>query len=98
MDEFHSYCCSIVTGKIIYEQVGAVVDRMEGNTQGKAAVFGLLHHAGLKLNAQPGDKTFGFLQRLGHILGGRGRSWSRKPEVPKWWISKSKGADETDQW
>ena len=29
-------------GKIIYEQVGAVVDRFEGNTAGKAAVFGLL--------------------------------------------------------
>ena len=85
-------------GKIIYEQVGAVVDRLEGNTQGKAAVFGLLHTAGLKLAAQPGDGVFAFIQRLGHVIGGRGRSWSRKKEVPTWWVSKSKGADASDQW
>ena len=85
-------------GKIIYEQVGAVVDRFEGNTQGKAAVFGLLHTAGLKLNANPGDVLFGAIQRLGHFLGGRGRSWSKEEDIPKWWVSPSRGADETDQW
>lgn len=85
-------------GKLIYEQVGAVVDRFEGNTQGKAAVFGLLHTAGLKLSAAPGDKVFGFIQRLGHLLGGRGRSWSKEDEIPKWWSSSSRGADGTDQW
>mmetsp|Transcript_18220 Transcript_18220/g.25887 ORF Transcript_18220/g.25887 Transcript_18220/m.25887 type:complete len:289 (-) Transcript_18220:489-1355(-) len=84
--------------KVIYEQVGAVVDRLEGNTQGKAAVFGLLHHAGLKLNANPGDGVFAFIQRLAHVIGGRGRSWSRKNDVPGWWVSKSKGADASDQW
>ena len=82
--------------KIIYEQVGAVVDRFEGNTEGKAAVFGLLHHAGLKLNANPGSKSFQLLQRLGHLLGGRGRSWSRENDIPSWWKSKSRGADGTD--
>jgi len=85
-------------GKIIYEQVGAVVDRFEGNTKGKAAVFGLLHTAGLKLNADPGSAVFSFIQRLGHALGGRGRSWSKEEDIPSWWISKSKGADATDQW
>ena len=85
-------------GKVIYEQVGAVVDRFEGNTQGKAAVFGLLHTAGLKLNANPGDPVFGFIQRIGHLLGGRGRSWSKEEDIPKWWISKSRGADDTEQW
>ena len=85
-------------GKIIYEQVGAVVDRFEGNTQGKAAVFGLLHIAGLKLNASPGDAVFGLIQRIGHLLGGRGRSWSKEEGIPKWWVSKSRGADDTDQW
>eukprot|EP00529_Nitzschia_sp_RCC80_P030606 CAMPEP_0113487012 /NCGR_PEP_ID=MMETSP0014_2-20120614/25292_1 /TAXON_ID=2857 /ORGANISM="Nitzschia sp." /LENGTH=292 /DNA_ID=CAMNT_0000380701 /DNA_START=78 /DNA_END=956 /DNA_ORIENTATION=+ /assembly_acc=CAM_ASM_000159 len=84
-------------GKIIYEQVGAVVDRLEGNTQGKAAVFGLLHTAGLKLNASPGDVVFGFIQRLGHLLGGRGRSWSEDEDIPAWWTSKSRGADGTEQ-
>lgn len=83
--------------KIIYEQVGAVVDRFEGNTQGKAAVFGMLHTAGLKLNASPGDKVFGLIQRLGHFVGGRGRSWSEKDDIPSWWTSSSRGADGTDQ-
>lgn len=86
-------------GKIIYEQVGAVVDRFEGNTQGKAAVFGLLHTAGLKLAANPGDAVFGAIQRIGHFLGGRGRSWSKEEDIPKWWrVSNSRGADDTDDW
>ena len=85
-------------GKIIYEQVGAVVDRFEGNTQGKAAVFGLLHTAGLKLSANPGDAVFGAIQRIGHFLGGRGRSWSKEEDIPKWWVSNSRGADDTDDW
>mmetsp|Transcript_11453 Transcript_11453/g.14921 ORF Transcript_11453/g.14921 Transcript_11453/m.14921 type:complete len:255 (+) Transcript_11453:207-971(+) len=84
-------------GKIVYEQVGAVVDRLEGNTQGKAAIFGMLHTAGLKLNANPGDKVFAFIQRVGHFVGGLGRSWSREEDIPEWWTSKSRGADETDQ-
>lgn len=84
-------------GKIIYEQVGAVVDRFEGNTAGKAAVFGLLHSAGLKLDASPGSVVFALIQRIGHALGGRGRSWSRDEEVPGWWTSKSRGADATDE-
>lgn len=85
-------------GKIIYEQVGAVVDRLEGNTAGKAAVFGLLHTAGLKLEASPGSLVFRLIQRLGHALGGRGRSWSREDDIPSWWVSKSRGADDSDQW
>jgi hypothetical protein len=84
--------------KIVYEQVGAVVDRLEGNTRGKAAVFGMLHTAGLELNASPGDTVFTLLQRLGHLAGNMGRSWSREDEIPKWWISKSRGADDTEQW
>ena len=84
--------------KIVYEQVGAVVDRLEGNTQGKAAVFGMLHTAGLKISASPGDKVFAFIQRLGHLAGNMGRSWSREDEIPKWWVSKSRGADDTEQW
>jgi len=85
-------------GKIVYEQVGAVVDRHEGNTEGKAAVFGMLHTAGLKLAASPGDKVFAFIQRMGHFAGNMGRSWSREEEIPKWWVSQSRGADETEQW
>lgn len=89
-------------GRIIYEQVGAVVDRFEGNTEGKAAVFGLLHVAGLKLPAVPGI-IFATIQRLGHALAGKvagvgGRSWSREGDIPSWWVSKSRGADDTDVW
>eukprot|EP00584_Thalassiosira_punctigera_P009058 CAMPEP_0172528930 /NCGR_PEP_ID=MMETSP1067-20121228/3140_1 /TAXON_ID=265564 ORGANISM="Thalassiosira punctigera, Strain Tpunct2005C2" /NCGR_SAMPLE_ID=MMETSP1067 /ASSEMBLY_ACC=CAM_ASM_000444 /LENGTH=261 /DNA_ID=CAMNT_0013312909 /DNA_START=80 /DNA_END=865 /DNA_ORIENTATION=- len=80
-------------GKIIYEQVGAVVDRLEGNTEGKAAVFGLIHTGGVKLSATPGDAVFSFIQRVGHWVGNQGRSWSREDEIPKWWISPSRGAD-----
>ena len=96
--------CSVVwtpKGKIIYEQIGAVVDRLEGNTQGKTDVFGLLHAAGAKnVKAKPGDKWFAFQQRLSHFVGGsgRGRSWSTPKNIPEWWQGKSRGADESDQW
>jgi len=85
------------SGKVVYEQVGAVVDRLEGNTQGKAAVFGLLHTAGLKLSGSPGNKVFQIMQRMGHLAGTGGRSWSKEENIPKWWISKSRGADGTEQ-
>lgn len=93
-------CFSVVwnpEGKIVYEQVGAVVDRHEGNTQGKAAVFGLLHTAGLKIPGGPGDKVFSLIQRIGHLAGNLGRSFSREEDIPKWWTSKSRGADGTDE-
>lgn len=83
-------------GKIVYEQVGAVVDRFEGNTQGKAAVFGLLHTAGLKIPGGPGNMLFTLIQRLGHLSGNQGRSWSKEDEIPNWWTSKARGADGTD--
>lgn len=87
-------------GKIVYEQVGAVVDRHEGNTQGKAAVFGLLHTAGMKLSASPGDAVFALIQRIGHLFGSEnaGRSWSKEEDIPSWWQSPSRGADDTEQW
>jgi hypothetical protein len=85
-------------GKIVYEQVGAVVDRIEGNTQGKAAVFGMLHTAGFKLSASPGDKVFALIQRIGHLAGTVGRSWSPEKDIPEWWVSPSRGADDTEQW
>jgi len=83
-------------GQIVYESVGNVVDRHEGNTAGKAAVFGLLHIAGLKLPGSPGSPVLRFQQRLGHLLGQGGRSFSREQDVPRWWKSKSRGADATD--
>ena len=85
-------------GKIVYEQVGSPVDRFEGNTEGKAAVFGLLYTAGINLSANPGDKVFSLIQRIGHLAGNLGRSWSREEDIPDWWKSKSRGADATDKW
>jgi hypothetical protein len=52
----------------------------EGNTQGKAAVFGLLSVA----------------QRFGHIIGTVGRAFSKEEEIPSWWTSKSRGAELSD--
>lgn len=83
------------SGKIIYEQVGSPIDRFEGTTKGKGAIFGLLHTAGLELPATPGNPKLRALQRLGHLLG-QGRSFSREEDIPAWWTSTSRGADGTD--
>ena len=70
--------------------------RFEGNTEGKAAVFGLFHTAGLKLPATPGNLLLRFAQRFGHFTGSGGRSFSKEEDIPAWWVSKSRGADDTD--
>jgi hypothetical protein len=92
--------CNAITwnpdGKIMYESVGNVIDRHEGNTEGKAAVFGLLHTAGLKLPGTPGSMQLRLVQRIGHLVGGTGRSFSKEEDIPDWWKSKSRGADPTD--
>merc|ERR1712028_175381 len=86
-------CFSLVfnpEGKIVYESVGGVVDRHEGNTQGQAAVFGMLHTAGVKLPKNL--SVLAFFQKLGHVQGNTGRAWSKKALIPKWWKSESRGA------
>jgi hypothetical protein len=83
-------------GKIVYEAVGNVVDRHEGNTEGKAAVFGLLHTAGIKIPGSPGSTVLRIIQRFGHLSGNSGRSFSVEEDIPAWWKSKSRGADPTD--
>ena len=91
------FCSSLRSSpQIVYESVGNVVDRHEGNTAGKAAVFGLLHTAGLKLPGAPGSLSLRLQQRLGHFLGQGGRSFSREEDLPAWWKSASRGADATD--
>ena len=42
-------------GKIIYEHLTTALDRFEGNTKGKVAVFGLLETAGLPLDNNIGN-------------------------------------------
>lgn len=92
--------CNAITwnpdGQIVYECVGNVIDRHEGNTEGKAAVFGLLHTAGLNIPGTPGSTRLRLLQRLGHLFEGTGRSFSKEEDIPTWWQSKSRGADPTD--
>jgi hypothetical protein len=83
-------------GKIVYEAVGNVVDRHEGTTEGKAAVFGLLHGAGLKIPANVGSSILRAIQRLGHLDPKNGRSWSKPEDIPAWWKSRGRGADPTD--
>lgn len=83
-------------GKIVYEAVGNVVDRHEGNTQGKAAVFGLLYTAGIKIPGSPGSLLLRMIQRFGHLSRDSGRSFSVEEDIPAWWKSKSRGADPTD--
>ena len=39
-------------GRVIYEHLGPAVDRFEGNTKGKVAVFGLLETAGVPLDVR----------------------------------------------
>jgi hypothetical protein len=68
----------------------------EGNTQGKAAVFGLLHGAGLNLPGTPGSLVLTIAQRFGHAVGSLGRSFSKESEIPSWWTSKSRGAEISD--
>ena len=70
--------------------------RFEGNTEGKAAVFGMLHTAGIKIPGTPGSLFLQFVQRVGHVLGNSGRSFSREEDIPSWWTSKARGADPTD--
>ena len=84
-------------GKIVYENVGAVVDRHEGNTAGKAAVFGLFHTAGIKIAGSPGSRSLRISQRLGHLSASNGRSFSKEEDIPAWWKSKSRGADKVDE-
>jgi hypothetical protein len=70
--------------------------RFEGNTEGKAAIFGLLHTAGVDLPGQPGSLKLRFLQKFGHSFKIAGRSYSKEEDIPAWWTSKSRGADPND--
>jgi hypothetical protein len=83
-------------GKLVYSSVGNVVDRHEGNTDGQAAVFGLLKTAGVPVAGGPGSMALRMQQRLAHKVNLAGRAWSRDEDLPKWWTSRSRGADPND--
>ena len=57
-------------GKIIYKHLTTAVDRFEGNTKGKVAVFGLLETAGIPLDNNVGNKLLTFQQKLNRFFNG----------------------------
>lgn len=61
-------------GKIVYEQIGVVANRGDGNTGGKGNIFEMLQTAGTKLSANSGDMIFSLIQRLGDLAGNSGRN------------------------
>lgn len=83
-------------GKIIYEHLTTAVDRFEGNTKGKVAVFGLLETAGLPLDNSVGNQILAFQQKFQRWLDAPAQVYSKSPDVPTWWKSKAVGAEVND--
>lgn len=83
-------------GKIIYEHLTTAVDRFEGNTMGKVAVFGLLETAGISLDNNVGNPILAFQQKLNRFFNGPAQTHSRSEDIPSWWKSKARGADPND--
>ncbi|KAJ1428360.1 hypothetical protein B484DRAFT_449922 [Ochromonadaceae sp. CCMP2298] len=83
-------------GTIIYEMLTTAVDRFEGNTMGKVAVFGLLETAGLSLNNGIGNRVTRLQQKAVRLFNGPAQTFSRQRDIPRWWKSKSRGADPND--
>ncbi len=83
-------------GKIIYECLTTAVDRFEGNTMGKVAVFGLLETAGVSLDNNVGNPVLVFQQKLNRFFNGTGQVYSKAEDVPSWWKSKAVGAEKND--
>ena len=57
----------------------SAVDRFEGNTKGKVAVFGLLETAGVPLDNNVGNTILVWMQKFNRFLNGTGQVYS-KPE------------------
>lgn len=83
-------------GKIIYECLTTAVDRFEGNTKGKVAVFGLLESAGLSLDNNVGNSLLVALQKINRFLNRPLQVYSKAEDVPNWWKSKAIGAEKND--
>jgi len=84
-------------GKIIYEHLTTAVDRFEGNTRGKVAVFGLLETAGISLDNSVGNPILAFQQKVNRFLNGPAQTHSRDEDIPSWWKSKARGAEPNDE-
>jgi hypothetical protein len=83
-------------GKIIYECLTTAVDRFEGNTKGKVAVFGLLETAGISLDNSVGNPWLAALQRFNRFLGTPAQVFSKDEDIPSWWKSSARGAEPND--
>lgn len=83
-------------GKIIYETLTTAIDRFEGNTRGKVAVFGLLETAGISLDNSIGNPILRFQQKLNRFLNSPAQVYSKDKDIPAWWKSKARGADPND--
>jgi hypothetical protein len=84
-------------GQIIYEHLTTAVDRFEGNTKGKVAVFGLLETAGISLDNSIGDIFLILQQKFNRNFNpGPGQVYSKAADVPSWWKSNAVGAEKND--
>ena len=82
----------------MYEHLTTAVDRFEGNTKGKVAVFGLLETAGLPLDNTVGNPLLVFQQKLNRWTNGAAQTYSRPGDVPAWWKSAAVGAEQNDMY
>jgi len=83
-------------GKIIYEHLTTAMDRFEGNTMGKVAVFGLMETAGMPVANGVGDQILSLQQKLGLLINLPQQAYSKAEDVPSWWKSKAVGAEKND--
>jgi len=83
-------------GKIVYETLTTAVDRFEGNTKGKVAVFGLIESAGLSLDNNIGNTVLVLQQKFNRLLDAEVQIFSKEEDVPSWWKSKAVGAEKND--
>ncbi len=81
------------SGQLIYESLSQAVDRFEGNTKGRVAVFGLLQSAGLPL---PSDSQLPLFQKIIRFFNTPTQAYSKQEDIPGWWKSQARGADPND--
>ena len=84
------------SGKIRYQSVGYVTDRVTGDTAGgRGAVFGQYAVMGQEIDATVGSTATVLLQRLAGMLpeGMIPKSYSKREDVPDWWNDERMGAE-----
>jgi hypothetical protein len=82
-------------GRIVYETLSGAIDRFEGTSMGKVAVFGLLQTAGIPLPSTP-NPLLAAAQKINRLLNVEGQAYSKDEDIPSWWKSKARGADPND--